>query len=127
MDASAKRRERITEMNNQPNQPSPHRRPSDAVLDELGVKDTPRSIDAHLGGCLAGYRFQEKHERRFGVAVYFALEAVWGIGRHHRHQATIGQVPESDRDAAWGLPPMSKVEVPWIWVCALAEAWERYK
>jgi hypothetical protein len=50
-------------------------RPSDVVMDELGGEQMPWDLDKHLSGCLAGYQF----DPNYGAAVYFALEALWGI------------------------------------------------
>lgn len=98
------------------------KRPSDKVLDELG-KDIGWDIDKHLSGCLAAYQ----QNASYGTAVYFALEAIAGIGREGLRMAESNELPQGLTDSEWGLAPTKRVPVPWIWIRALTEAWERYK
>jgi hypothetical protein len=101
-------------------------RPSETVLERLGARDRPGSIEQHLKGCLAAYRHFQGQKGNYGAAVHFALEAIWGIGRYHRNLAAEGTIPERERDADFGLNPTHMVDVPWIWIFALSEAWDRY-
>ncbi len=108
----------------------PRRSPAEIVLEELGIEDSAAALDQHLAGCLGMYqvagsgRYQELP--RYGTAVYFALEAIWGISRYNRNLAESGKIPEADFDPDWGIKPTQLINVPWIWVCVLAEAWDRY-
>ena len=53
-------------------------------MDELTVEQAPFDLDQHLNGCLAGYQTDPS----YGVAVYFALEALSGIARDAMVRAT---------------------------------------
>lgn len=99
------------------------KRPSAKVLDELASHDAGWDIDKHLKGCLSAYQ----QNPSYGIAVYFALEAISGIGREGLLMAESGKLPQEIRDSQWGMAPTNNVDVPWIWVRTLAEAWERYK
>jgi hypothetical protein len=99
------------------------RRISDDVLDELKI-DTGTFFDLgkHLQGCLNGY---QSADPSLGHCTHFALEAIWGIALAVRTDLEQGTIPTSDPE--WGIAPTQPVEVPWIWVAALAEGWEGYK
>jgi hypothetical protein len=99
------------------------RRPSDKVLHELGAKDIPWDVDKHLAGCLNAYNQYSS----YGTAVYFALEAIAGIGREGMQMAESKELPQELKDPEWGLAPTQGIPVPWLWVRTLTEAWERYK
>jgi hypothetical protein len=98
-------------------------RPSDVVMDELGGEQTPWDLDKHLSGCLVGYQT----DRSYGAAVYFALEALWGIARDVAVRARTGKLDPDQLDADWMISPKTNLPVPWIWIRALGAAWERYK
>ena len=98
-------------------------RPSDVVMDELVGEQTPWDLDKHLRGCLGGY--QTDHS--YGAAVYFALEALWGIARDVAVRANAGKLDPDQLDADWIISPNTSLPVPWIWIRALSAAWERYK
>jgi len=80
-------------------------------------------IQKHLHGCLAGYQATPS----YGSAVFFALEAIWGIAADVRQRAADGLLTPGQRESEWGMNPRSEVAVPWIWIAALGEAWDRYK
>ena len=46
-------------------------------MDEFAGERIPWDLDEHLNGCLAGYQTAPS----YGAAVFFALEALWGIAR----------------------------------------------
>ena len=98
-------------------------RPSDVVMDELGGEQIPWDLDKHLSGCLVGYQT----DRSYGAAVYFALEALWGIARDVAVRARTGKLDPDQLDADWMISPKTNLPVPWIWIRALGAAWERYK
>jgi hypothetical protein len=98
-------------------------RPSDVVMDELGGEQMPWDLDKHLSGCLAGYQF----DPNYGAAVYFALEALWGIANDVALRAKAGEFKPDQRDPDWIISPKASLPVPWIWIRALGAAWERYK
>jgi len=98
-------------------------RPSDVVMDELGKQQTPWDLNKHLSGCLVGYQT----DRSYGAAVYFALEALWGIARDVAVRANTGKLDSDQLDADWIISPNTSLPVPWIWIRALSAAWERYK
>ena len=56
---------------------SQKQRPFEMVMDQSLGEITPWDLDAHLNGCLVGYQTTSTYE----TAVYFALEALWGIAR----------------------------------------------
>ena len=47
------------------------------VMDEAGEDAFPWDLDEHLNGCLAAFQI----EPSYPAAVFFALEALWGIAR----------------------------------------------
>ena len=98
-------------------------RPVDKVLRELGAKDKPWDVDKHLAGCLNAYN----QNPSYGTAVYFALEAISGIGCEGMWRANSKELPQELKDPEWGLAPTQGIPVPWLWVRTLTEAWERYK
>ncbi len=98
-------------------------RPAEKVLRELGGKDIRWNVDKHLAGCLRAY----EQNPSYGTAVYFALEAIAGIGREGMRRAESKELPQEFKDPEWGLSPTHKISVPWIWIRAVTEAWERYK
>jgi len=60
-----------------PRKSSRQQRPSEIVMDEFAGERIPWDLDEHLNGCLAGYQTAPS----YGAAVFFALEALWGIAR----------------------------------------------
>jgi hypothetical protein len=99
------------------------RHPFEIVMDELAGEQDSWDLDQHLNGCLVGYQT----EPSYGAAVYFGLEALWGIARDVRVGANTGRINPDQMDAEWIIDPKAKLSVPWIWICALGAAWERYK
>ena len=99
------------------------KRPSDLVMDEFAEHRVPWNLDEHLHGCLAGYQAASS----YGAAVFFALEALWGIARDVQIRAGAGTLDPAQLDKDWILAPKIDVGVPWIWICSLATAWETYK
>jgi hypothetical protein len=97
-------------------------RPFETVMDELATAQDSWDLEQHLNGCLAGYQADPS----YGTAVYFALEALWGIandiGVHA--QSGVGQV---ELDPEWIIDPKTRLPVPWMWIRALGKAWERYQ
>jgi hypothetical protein len=71
-----------------PRKPSGASRPSEVVMDELAGEQTPWDLEKHLSGCLAGYQT----DPRYGAAVYFALEALWGIACDVEFRANSGNL-----------------------------------
>ena len=98
-------------------------RPSEIVMDELIGEQIPWDLDEHLNGCLAGYQTAPS----YGAAVYFALEALWGIARDVGVRAKAGKLDPDQLDKDWIVSPRTNLEVPWIWIRSLATAWEKYK
>jgi hypothetical protein len=96
---------------------------SDVIMDELVEDHAPWDLDKHLSGCLRGYQTDPS----YGAAVYFALEALWGIARDVAVRANAGKVDPDQLDADWIISPNTTLPVPWIWIRALSAAWERYK
>jgi hypothetical protein len=92
-------------------------------MDEFFEDRRPWDLVEHLNGCLAGYQTDPS----YGTAVYFALEAVWGIAHDVSLQAKFGTLGSQQVDKDWVLPPQTELKVPWIWISALATAWETYK
>ena len=92
-------------------------------MDEFSEDRRPWDLAQHVNGCLAGYQT----EPSYGAAVYFALEAVWGIAHDVGLQAKSGTLESQHGDKDWILSPRTNLEVLWIWVWALATAWETYK
>lgn len=98
-------------------------RPFEIVMDESLGETTPWDLDAHLDGCLVGYQTASSYD----TAVYFALEALWGIARDVGIRAKAGKFDSDRLDESWIVSPTTTFEVPWIWIRSLATAWERYK
>jgi hypothetical protein len=96
---------------------------SDVVMDELVGEQAPWDLEKHLAGCLTGYQT----DGSYGAAVYFALEALWGIARDVGVRVEDGQFNPNQLDADWIISPDARLPVPWIWIRALSAAWERYK
>ena len=92
-------------------------------MDELAGEQHSWDLDTHLNGCLAGYQTDPS----YGVAVYFGLEALWGIACDVRVRANTGKLSPDQMDAEWIIDPKARLPVPWIWIRALGAAWERYK
>jgi len=98
-------------------------RPFETVMEELGVEEDSWDLEQHLNGCLAGYQANPSH----GAAVYFGLEALWGIARDVAVRANTGRLNPDQLDTEWIVNPRTSLPVPWIWIRALGTAWERYK
>jgi hypothetical protein len=98
-------------------------RPSEIVMHELALEQGSGGLREHLNGCLTAYQI----EPSYGAAVYFALEAIWGIAQEARERAKAGTLNPDQMDAEWILRPMTSVPVPWMWIFSLGVAWERYK
>lgn len=98
-------------------------RPFEMVMDESPGEAIPWNLDEHLHGCLAAYQL----ERNYGAAVFFALEALWGIARDVDIRAKTGNLDPAQLDEQWVLSPLETLPVPWIWIRALSMAWEKYK
>jgi hypothetical protein len=104
---------------------SKRREPWQEVIEEFaGDKPGASSLQRHLVGCLAAYQFLAKNRGKaeIGDACYFAFEAIWGIVNAETRKAQSGRASASGPE--WILPPQTLVGVPWIWLAALAEAWE---
>ena len=71
------------------------RRPSEKVLHELGPKDIPWDVDKHLAGCLNAY---QAVPGSYGRAVFFAFEAIAGIGREGMRKAHSNELPKELKD-----------------------------
>jgi hypothetical protein len=92
-------------------------------MSELVGEQVPWHLEKHLAGCLAGYQT----DGTYGAAVFFALEALWGIAHDVRVRADAGEFNPDQLDPDWIISPKESVPVPWIWIRALSSAWERYK
>jgi len=92
-------------------------------MDELGGEQDLWDLQEHLNGCLAGYQ----RDSTYAAAVYFALEALWGIAHDVGVRAKSGRLGPDQLDADWIISPRTSLPVPWIWIRSLATAWERYK
>jgi len=103
-----------------PRKSSRRPRPFEIVMDELAIEQDSWDLDKHLNGCLAGYQTDPS----YGAAVYFGLEALWGIARDVAVRANT--LDPDQADAEWIIDPKTSVPVPWIWIRALGAAWERY-
>src|SRR5215475_829654 len=84
-----------------PRKSSRTRRPSEIVMEELSEEQIPWNLEEHLNGCLAGYQAA----RSYGAAVFFALEALWGIVRDVGVRTNAGkfdphQLPKQQLSAA---------------------------
>ena len=106
-----------------PRKSSREPRPTELVMEEFAGERIPWDLDEHLNGCLAGYQTDSS----YGAAVFFALEALWGIARDVGVRANAGNLDPAHLDKDWILSPTTNLDVPWIWIRALATAWERYK
>jgi len=106
-----------------PQKSSRNPRPHEIVMDELVAERAPWDSGEHLNGCLAGYQVAPS----YGAAVYFALEALWGIAHDVGIQAKAGKLSPDQLDENWILSPCTNLEVPWIWIRSLATGWEKYK
>jgi hypothetical protein len=98
-------------------------RPNEIVMDELDAERFPWDLKEHLDGCLAGYQTTPT----YGSAVFFALEALWGIAHDQGARAKVGEVDPDLLDNDWVISPSTDLKVPWIWIRSLATAWEKYK
>jgi hypothetical protein len=98
-------------------------RPFEIVMDESPGEPIPWDLDEHLNGCLAAYQMKSN----YGAAVFFALEALWGIARDVDIRAKAGTLDPAQLDEHWILSPLETRPVPWIWIRALGTAWEKYK
>ena len=106
-----------------PRKSSRTRRPSEIVMDELFEEQIPWNLEEHLNGCRAGYQAAPI----YGAAVFFALEALWGIARDVGVRTNAGKFDPDQLDKDWLIAPTTKLDVPWIWIRSLATAWEKYK
>jgi hypothetical protein len=98
-------------------------RPFQVVMEELAGEQDFWNLQDHLNGCLAGYQNQPS----YSAAVFFALEALWGIAHDVGIHAKSGKIDPDQLDADWIISPKTSLPVPWIWIRSLATAWERYK
>jgi len=98
-------------------------RPSETVMDELALEQDSWDFEQHLNGCLGGYQADPS----YGAAVYFALEALWGIVKDVGIRAKNGKLDQHKLDPEWLIDPKTRLPVPWMWIRALGTAWERYK
>jgi hypothetical protein len=92
-------------------------------MDEATGDTVPWDLDEHLNGCLAAYQIKPS----YSAAVFFALEALWGIARDVDIRAKAGRIDPTQLDDDWVLPPSEALPVPWIWIRALSAAWDKYK
>jgi hypothetical protein len=92
-------------------------------MDDSAEERIPWDLDAHLDGCLVGYQ----QDSTYATAVYFALEALWGIAHDVGVRAQSGKLDSDQLDTDWVISPKANLPVPWIWIQSLAAAWERYK
>ena len=69
-------------------------RPSEIVMDEFTSERIPWNLDEHLNGCLVGYQTAPS----YGTAVFFALEALWGIARDIGVRAEAGKLDPKQLD-----------------------------
>ena len=98
-------------------------RPFEIVMDEAGEEAFPWNLQEHLKGCVAAYQIKPS----YSAAVYFALEAIWGIARDVDIRVKTGTLPQEEVNEDWQIPPLKTVPVPWIWIRALATAWVKYR
>jgi hypothetical protein len=68
-------------------------------MDELAIEQDFWDLDKHLNGCLAGYQIDPS----YGAAVYFGLEALWGIARDVAVRANT--LDPDQADAEWIIYP----------------------
>ena len=66
---------------------------------ELATKQDSWDLDKQLNGCLAGYQTDPS----YGAAVYFGLEALWGIARDVAVRANT--LDPDQADAEWIIDP----------------------
>ena len=92
-------------------------------MDELSEDESQWNLEKHLKGCITGFQT----DPNFGAAVFFALEALWGVAKDVEVGAKSGKFGADNLDADWTIAPNTNLPVPWLWICALAEAWSRYK
>jgi hypothetical protein len=76
-------------------------RPFETVMDELAAEGDLWDLDKHLNGCVSGYQTDPS----YGAAVYFALEALWGIARDVSARANSGNLDPEHVDAEWIIKP----------------------
>ena len=81
--------------------------PFEVVMDELPAEAIPWGLNEHLNGCLAGYQTAPNYR----TAVYFALEAVWGIGRDVELRANAGTLGSVQLDKQWIISPHTEIPV----------------
>jgi hypothetical protein len=94
-------------------------RPFETVMDELAIEQDTWDLEQHLNGCLAGYQAGPS----YGAAVYFALEALWGIANYVGVRAKSGKLDQGELEPEWIVDPKIRLPVPWIWIRALGAAW----
>jgi hypothetical protein len=92
-------------------------------MDELASEQDSWDLEEHLNGCLAGYQTDPS----YGAAVYFALEALWGITKDIGVRAKSGRLDQQELQPEWLIDPKRTLPVPWMWIRALGTAWEKYK
>ena len=97
--------------------------PFEIAMNDLAGERELWNLQKHLDGCLVGYQ----HDSTYAAAVYFALEALWGITHDVGVRAKSGKLDQNQLDADWIVSPQTTLPVPWIWIRSLATAWERYK
>ena len=86
-----------------PRKSSREPRPTELVMEEFAGERIPWDLDEHLNGCLAGYQTDSS----YGAAVFFALEALWGIARDVGVRANAGNLDPAHLDKDWILSPTS--------------------
>ena len=92
-------------------------------MDEFAEERFPWDLDDHLNGCLSGYETAPS----YGAAVFFALEALWGIAHDVGVRTKAGEFDPNKLDKDWIVSPRTTFGVPWIWIRSLATAFEQYK
>jgi hypothetical protein len=85
-------------------------------MSELLGEQAPWDLEKHLAGCLAGYQT----DGTYGAAVFFALEALWGIAHDVIIRADAGEFSPDQRDPQWVVSPKANFTLPWIWTNAAA-------
>jgi hypothetical protein len=104
-----------------PRKPSGEPRLSELVMNELSGEQVPWDLDQHLNGCLTGYQAAPD----YSAAVFFALEALWGLAHDVGLRAKTGKFDPDLLDPDWTISPRTNLSVQWIWVCSLAAAWDK--
>src|SRR6478735_7150866 len=94
-------------------------RPHQIVMRELVGDNSAWDLNGHLKACLAAYQ----SEPGFGNAVFFAFEAISGIAEDVELRAKAGKLDPALRDEEWLMSPFDSLEVPFIWISALAAGW----